>query len=70
MHVAWCCHFPKYICKLLLWTMLIHPKPAMPCLLLYICKSLYMNTLFNHSFESKLGMMGLNLVLPAVLFAH
>lgn len=42
----------------------------MPDLLLLICKSVYMKTLFNHSFEGKLSMMGLNLVLPAVLFAH
>lgn len=70
MHVTWCCHFPKYIWKLLLWMMLIHPKIAMPYLLLYICKSVYMKTLFNHGFESELNMMGFNLVLPAVLFAH
>lgn len=70
MHVAWCCHFLKYICKLLLWMMLIHPKITVPYLLLYMCKSVYMKTLFNHSFESKLSMMGLNLVLTAVLFAY
>lgn len=67
--IAWCCHFPKYIWKLL-WIILIHPKIAMPYLLLYICKSVYMKTLFSHSFESKLSMMGLNLVLPAVLYAY
>ena len=62
--------FSRTYLQALLQMMLIHPKTAVPDLLLLICKSVYMKTLFNHSFEGKLSMMGLNLVLPAVLFAH
>lgn len=62
--------FSSTYLQALLQMMLIHPKTAMPDLILVIYKSVYMKTLFNHSFEGKLSMMGLNLVLPAVLFAH
>lgn len=47
-----------------------HPETATLDLLLLICKSVHMKILFNHSFEGKLSIMGLNWVLPAVLFAH
>lgn len=62
--------FSRAYWQALLRMMLIHPKTAVPDLLLWICKSVYMKTSFNHSFVGKLSMMSLNLVLPAVLFAH
>lgn len=62
--------FSRTYLRALLRMTLIRPKIAAPDLLLLICKSVYMKTLFNHSFEGRLRMMGLNLVLTAVLLAH
>lgn len=62
--------FSRTYLRALLRMTLIRPKIAAPDLLLLICKSAYMKTLFNHSFEDRLRMMGLNLVLTAVLLAH
>lgn len=62
--------FSRTYLQALLRMTLIRPKTAAADLLLLICKSVYMKTLFNHSFEGRLRMMGLNLVLAAVLLAH
>lgn len=65
--------FSRTYLRALLRMTLIRPKIAAPDLLLLICKSVYMKTLFNHSFEDRNGglkFMGLNLVLTAVLLAH